>query len=85
MILILRAEFARHSTVVSRHVDLCSLSGQDFIVDLSKRVVAGKVLHNFCLAEDRTVNNVFRFSDLEFFSCPFSKRGHDGALDLQDR
>ena len=34
---------ARHSTVVSKHVDLCALSGQDLHVDLSKRVDAGKV------------------------------------------
>ena len=47
-------EFARHSTVVSKQVDLCSHSpsGQDLNVDLNKRVETGKVLHRFCLAEN---------------------------------
>ena len=41
-----RAGFARHSTVVSKDVDLCSLSpsGQDLNVDLRYRVDAGKSL-----------------------------------------
>ena len=66
-------ELARHSSVVTKLVDLCSLSslGQDLNVDWNKCVGTGKVLHSFCQAEnpwsvlDPTVNLVFRVDDLE--------------------
>ena len=67
------ADCARHSTVVTKLVNLCSLSslGQDLNVDWNKCVGTGKVLHSVCRTEkpwtvlDPTVNLVFRVDDLE--------------------
>ena len=59
------------SKSANRLISGLSPSGQDFNVDVHKRVETGKMLHQFCFAEypwtvlDPTVNMVFRVDDLE--------------------